>query len=515
MILINSGGYVITEIEEEYGKIPPCFLPIANKSLITYQIKYLKKNFPKDKIYLSLPKDFEVSLFNQEFLNKNNIIVIRTNSNLSLKRSILQVLKKINKNNHEDIKMLHGDNLLLEKISNKKNIIGLVRRNELYNTHEVITINDKQYIWSGFFNFSNKKLLIKCLSKSINFVDAVKKYNNSKKLKYNFQKKWFDLGHVNTYFKSRSLIISSRHFNTIKVLENVITKRSFDKNKIKSEYLWYKNLPLNLKKYTPKLIEFKEFKKMSQYSIEYLPLNPLNEIFVYGKNPILFWEKVFLIIKKLLKDLNSFDKIDYKKIKKNRNWLIEKKSSLRLDLLSELNFLDLDRNYYYNFKKMPSLNEMTRWCIEKSKKVQINPAVIHGDLCLSNILFNSRINSIKIIDPRGLGYNNKLSLYGDQNYDLAKLIHSIVGMYDHIISGQFKLKDFKSKSMKINFERSKRLKEVQTLFINKIIGRQKFKDTLPQVILLFINMLPLHKDKKEIQKAIFANCLRLYSLYEK
>ena len=152
MILINSGGYVITEIEEEYGKIPPCFLPIANKSLITYQIKHLKKNFPKDKIYLSLPKDFEISLFNQEFLNKNNIIVIRTNSNLSLKRSVLQVLKKINKNDHEDIKMLHGDNLLLEKISNKKNILGLVRRNELYNTHEVININDKQYIWSGFFN---------------------------------------------------------------------------------------------------------------------------------------------------------------------------------------------------------------------------------------------------------------------------------------------------------------------------------------------------------------------------
>ena len=43
MILINSGAYVITEIEEEYGKIPPCFLPIANKSLLTYQIKSLKK----------------------------------------------------------------------------------------------------------------------------------------------------------------------------------------------------------------------------------------------------------------------------------------------------------------------------------------------------------------------------------------------------------------------------------------------------------------------------------------
>ena len=164
---------------------------------------------------------------------------------------------------------------------------------------------------------------------------------------------------------------------------------------------------------------------------------------------------------------------------------------------------------------MPSLIEITKFCISKSKKNRVVPAVIHGDLCLSNILFNSRINSIKIIDPRGTGYNNNLTIYGDQNYDLAKLTHSIVGMYDHIISGQYTLLNFNLKSMEIKFERSDRLKNIKNLFINKIIGNKKFKDTLPQVILLFINMLPLHKDKKDIQKAIFANCLRLYSLYQK
>ena len=127
MILINSGAYVITEIEEEYGKIPPCFLPIANKSLLTYQIKSLKKSFPREKIYLSLPKDFELTIINLEFIKKNNITIIRTNSKYSLKKSVLQVLKKIN-NKNEDIKMLHGDNLLLEKISNKKDVVGIVSR---------------------------------------------------------------------------------------------------------------------------------------------------------------------------------------------------------------------------------------------------------------------------------------------------------------------------------------------------------------------------------------------------
>ena len=63
--------------------------------------------------------------------------------------------------------MLHGDNLLLEKISNKKDIIGIVPRRELYNTHEVINIKNKEFIWSGYFNFSKKKLFIKCLTKVI------------------------------------------------------------------------------------------------------------------------------------------------------------------------------------------------------------------------------------------------------------------------------------------------------------------------------------------------------------
>ena len=73
-------------------------------------------------------------------------------------------------------------------------------------------------------------------------------------------------------------------------------------------------------------------------------------------------------------------------------------------------------------------------------------------------------------------------------------------MYDHIISGQYTLLNFNLKSMEIKFERSARLKNIQSIFINKVIGNRKFKDILPQVILLFINMLPLHKDKKDIRK---------------
>lgn len=514
MILINSGAFVITEIEEEYGKIPPCFLPIANKSLLFYQIKTLKKNFPAETIYLSLPREFKLNSINLDYIAEQNIRIINTDHELPLHKSILKVLKNI-PNKLEDIKMLHGDNLLLGKISNKKNIIGLVRREDLYSTHEVTKIKKKEYIWSGYFNFSNKKFLINCLSKNNNFVESVIEYGNKFKLSRDVQQKWFDLGHVNTYFKSRSLIIGSRHFNSIKVYKNVIIKKSFDKTKINSEYLWYKNIPEHIKKYTPKIICYKNLKHISQYSIEYLPLNPLSEIFVFGRNPNLFWEKIFSIIRKLLFDLRKIKISNISEIKKNSNWLIDHKTKIRLSLISNNKLIDIDKEYFYDDNKCPSLRKISNICIKELKQNNLSPAIFHGDLCLSNILFNSRLDSIKIIDPRGIGKKNKLMIFGDQNYDLAKLTHSVVGMYDHIISGQYKLSNFKSKNMKIIFERDLRLKEIQNLFIKKLLKGKRLKKIMPQVILLFINMLPLHKEKPERQKAIFANCLRLYNLYIK
>jgi thiamine kinase-like enzyme len=59
---------------------------------------------------------------------------------------------------------------------------------------------------------------------------------------------------------------------------------------------------------------------------------------------------------------------------------------------------------------------------------------IHGDCTFSNLMVRDNGDPV-LIDPRG--YFGFTELYGDENYDWAKLYYSIVGNYD-----RFNLKDF-------------------------------------------------------------------------
>ena len=58
MLIINSGAYVTPEFQAEFGKIPPCMLPIGNKKLIEHQVQRLKAAFPGRDIFLTLPSTF-------------------------------------------------------------------------------------------------------------------------------------------------------------------------------------------------------------------------------------------------------------------------------------------------------------------------------------------------------------------------------------------------------------------------------------------------------------------------
>lgn len=71
MILINSAAYVIPEFRNEFGLIPPTFLPIGNKKLLVYQVESLRQNFPQEKrIILSLPQSFHLNSSELNFLKE-------------------------------------------------------------------------------------------------------------------------------------------------------------------------------------------------------------------------------------------------------------------------------------------------------------------------------------------------------------------------------------------------------------------------------------------------------------
>jgi len=62
--------------------------------------------------------------------------------------------------------------------------------------------------------------------------------------------------------------------------------------------------------------------------------------------------------------------------------------------------------------------------------------IIHGDFCFSNILRGTS-GTLRFIDPRGSF--GAVGIYGDRRYDIAKLWHSVDGLYDLLNHGEFTL----------------------------------------------------------------------------
>ncbi len=62
MIIIHSSKFVNAELEAEIGPIPPCMLPIGNKKLLELQVSNFRKYFPDEKIIVTLPKNYQLTI---------------------------------------------------------------------------------------------------------------------------------------------------------------------------------------------------------------------------------------------------------------------------------------------------------------------------------------------------------------------------------------------------------------------------------------------------------------------
>ena len=113
MFLITSAAYVNAEFINEFGRLPPAFLPLQNIRLFQHQISEIKNAFPGEEILLSLPISFEVPEKDALWLKNASVKLIFVEDNLSLGESVLQVLRVISSTSHDSkLRLLHGDTLL-------------------------------------------------------------------------------------------------------------------------------------------------------------------------------------------------------------------------------------------------------------------------------------------------------------------------------------------------------------------------------------------------------------------
>jgi hypothetical protein len=162
-----------------------------------------------------------------------------------------------------------------------------------------------------------------------------------------------------------------------------------------------------------------------------------------------------------------------------------------------------------NGRRLSGIYALREVLEQKTKELALNAKtrVIHGDFCFSNILFDVNSQIIRIIDPRG-SFGRK-GIYGDPRYDIAKLRHSICGMYDYILADMFELRqldgDFECQTYANGKPRA-----VGQMF-DAMVSEMGYDLEEIRFIegLLFVSMLPLHQGQPARQRMMYLTGLSL------
>ncbi|MDZ5601453.1 hypothetical protein SJI00_01465 [Pseudomonas sp. RP23018S] len=512
MILITSAAYVGPEFQAEFGKLPPAFLPVGNKRLFKFQVAALNAAFSNEEIWLSTPESYQLSGQDNHTLKELNVKTINVPDNLTLADSILFCLNVI-ETSDKQIRILHGDTYL-PQVPNGNNVLALASTQDYYNWEVESSDLNSESVWCGYFSFSNIRELIKNLTICRgDFVKAVRMYDHVIELEKSQLDQWFDLGHINTFYKTRAKITTQRSFNELTITDTHVYKSGTPGYKISAEGNWFANLPISLKGFVPQLMGQGVHEERPYYVLEFLYLAPLNELLVNGNNPVFFWRKIFKHLSAWLQACTeNFDSQYHSKIETARKSLFADKTISRLtDFCRSMGF-DTTSTVTVNGCKSPSIGQVMDECINLALSKKSVPGVLHGDLCFSNILYDSRADAIKLIDPRAIDVENNFTMYGDIAYDVAKLNHSLIGLYDHIIAGAYHLQHDEKLNFNLEIFTDQRITNIQKAYLQEpLVAGSSALEYMPLTILLFLSMLPLHSDNKPRQLALFANAFRLYN----
>lgn len=385
----------------------------------------------------------------------------------------------------------------------------------IYNKEPDIPLNGKEVL-VGYYKFSDTKLLKQIVkdvidSNVLDFSEILRRYNQKIPVLIKNTNHWYDFGHISGAVQARLGLYNAREFNNLVVdsVRGTITKKSKKKQKLLDEANWYQSLPLELACFAPRVFNVTENADDASIEMELYGYQNLAEIFLYGSNNLEDW---YNIIESLLKVHKLFEKYTEKADKQELIEIYQNKTNLRIQDIEQKNpaiyqmmqdeYITVNNVRYKNYPVIKNdLNNAILKLVEFDKRT-----IVHGDYCFSNILFDPMCYIFKFIDPRGRFKTQ--TIYGDPRYDIAKLRHSVVGLYDFIVAGLYKLSiDGKNYHFQIS---TPLLTEQLESFFDKLVMEYGYncKDIKLIEGLLFLTMIPLHSDDINRQKAFYLTAIK-------
>lgn len=426
-VIIQAGGQG-TRMGHYTQNRPKCLIPHKGKTILENNLNYLINK--KIIIIVDHLSDLLIN-YAQTILKRSDIIFIKatqksTSSGLKEATSYLA--------NDEPFALIWSD-LFLEDyldLNIKEDITVGITNNFTcrwkFENNKFIKESGSKNGVMGIFLFKNKDLL--------SHFDETKTVvgGNLANLDFlNIQSKIYDtvieIGELDTYEALVSSSAKCRFFNKIEYKDKTVIKTCVDSkysNLINDEIDWY-TFVKNKINFIPELINVSPF-----------TLSKLEGKHLYSLD--LSSNQKYKILDSIYFNLDTLHNIDTKpSLWEDIEEIYINKTFNRVYSVSSI--IPYFNDEYIKINNKLNLNPFHPKNIE-SFKTQLksisvpNYNIIHGDTTFSNILLVD--TKCYFIDPRGYFGNSKI--YGDKNYDWAKLYYSVNGNYDSINLKKFEVK---------------------------------------------------------------------------
>lgn len=531
LVLIMSSQLVDQDMRLEVGRIPPALIPLNGRPL--YKSICERFDTLSGETEFCLVAHHAHELIERELRadSENRVRLLNIPHVLDLGEAVAVALEKIEVREFDNVFLNFGDTLVDADFDTQGDTIFYSDLAESYRwttfraeSGKILQITDKgasdaadaEHVFTGVFLIKHGQQFLDCLRNSQSdaglsrFYRGLEAYLQGNEYRLEKVKAWHDFGHADNYYQARKRFVNTRFFNEISIDESraIVTKRSAHAEKLSAEIDWYREIPAQLKCYTPQIFDWKTGRDPF-VSMEFYGYPTVAELFLNSGHDLGIWSHLFKNLFQMLNEMRRHapDCTD-RDCEHAFHQVYHEKTVRRLDSLRGHPILGRffshaatinGRPYQPLDSYLEQLGGFTSRLEARVDKV----SVVHGDLCASNILYDPRSRIIKVIDPRGSF--GSWSIYGDYRYDLAKLSHSFLGHYESIIHNRFfVLCDEYNLSFDVRVEPYQR--HVSEIFQRHLA--EGFREDLVAVgaieALLFLSMIPLHSDYLNRQLAMLA-----------
>lgn len=306
-----------------------------------------------------------------------------------------------------------------------------------------------------------------------------------------------------------------RFFNSVQSINNfVLLKRSSEVEKLRREFQYYGLLPPVLQMFFIQPYEFTLEKGSASYKMERLFVPDMALQWIHGSLDELslkrFLDKVFYYI--AARPLRQVSAQAARVVHEDayRHKVVERLAQLKakpeyakLQPYLDANFGGIDALFGRYFQLLDRVDK---------RAVSGDLRVGHGDLCFSNILYSKITGLMRFIDPRGADGDD--DLYVSPFYDLAKLSHSIIGNYDFINYGLFRLEI--DADLQVHLQMEPCAPSWAREMFEARLRENGFDPALIRLfeVSLFLSMVPLHIDSPKKVLAFLVNASEILAELE-